>query len=109
MIVQGRTSFFVLATSAFGYSTARSGEASTHMLPSWLTIENLPDKHDDKDKRSDHDRVASHDASHNNSNNSNRGTKNEFSLGTIHDKEAVAQKLQKAFGYSEDEKLVEGN
>lgn len=78
-----------------------------HALPhGYLTLESIPDKHDDKDKRPYRDRVVA--GSDNKSNHSNRDTTNEFSLGTVHDKEAVAQKLQKAFGYSENEKLVEG-
>ncbi|KAI7815881.1 hypothetical protein BC939DRAFT_488408 [Gamsiella multidivaricata] len=35
-----------------------------------------------------------------------RGASSGFSLGTVHDKEAVAGKLQAAFGYSKDEELV---
>ncbi|KAI1295083.1 Sterol 3-beta-glucosyltransferase [Mortierella claussenii] len=36
------------------------------------------------------------------------GTASGFSIGTVHDKEVVAQKLQKAFGYSKDEALIKG-
>ncbi|KAF9914044.1 Sterol 3-beta-glucosyltransferase [Lobosporangium transversale] len=45
-----------------------------------------------------------HEGSNNNEN--QKGTASGFSFGSIHDKNAVAQKLQKAFGYSKDETLV---
>ncbi|KAG0231105.1 Sterol 3-beta-glucosyltransferase, partial [Mortierella sp. GBA43] len=62
--------------------------------------DNLSDNHDVKSSR------TSHDDTQNNSQ-KDRHTSNEFSLGSIHDKDTVAKKLQEAFGYSKEERLIE--
>ncbi|KAF9934456.1 Sterol 3-beta-glucosyltransferase [Modicella reniformis] len=85
--------------------TCSTNKAQGHDLA--IQTDNLRDGYDNKDRISSNDQPARHDLSHINTNNNARGAASGgFSLGSVHDKGAVAQKLQEAFGYSKDEELV---